>query len=98
MLDIIRWQMEHREKEINYVESLYSNGHRWQGKAVWALHRLRGERKKEQNRIYGEKCNLKEQWKKRIKKCRAEMWIKLQHCFTNNVCNNCGEEEGIWNN
>jgi hypothetical protein len=24
------------------------------------------------------------------KKCRAEMWIKLQHCFKENVCNNCG--------
>jgi hypothetical protein len=39
--------MEHREKETNYVKSLYSNGHKLQEKAVWALHRSRGERKTE---------------------------------------------------
>ena len=33
--------------EIKYVKSLYSDGDRWQEKAVWALHRLSGERKRE---------------------------------------------------
>jgi hypothetical protein len=54
--------MKHREKEINNVKSLYSNGQGWQEKVVWALHRLRGERKKENRIDFMEKrCNLKEQ-------------------------------------
>lgn len=45
MLDIIRWQMENSEKEINYVKGLNSDGYRWQ-KAMRALHRSRSKRLK----------------------------------------------------